>query len=1027
MATISKAWSVGNIPKDHISVVDYGAVGNDSVDDTASFTNAFAAGAGKIIFCDTGKTYRVTSELVLPANTVLDLNGSTLKFVITGAANCLLLRDNCLVTNGTITLAGSSYSGHGGNGCPIVIGDYGAGTSYSNIEIRNLTITSNKPGGGGIMTTGASHNITIDNVKFPSSATLGSCISAHWGGSTAPTSGTFHPHNIKISNIKVGNLTYNSVDTSAIFLSSAYNIEVENVDIDQVQYGKALYIWPGDYGAQYAGTAATKIQRGISVSNVTSNGALVGLYTTSRNLLGTVATIAADINIKNSYFKGYDDTNVNCIGLNLASIDGLHIENTVIDANQTNIQLSGVCNNVWFNGNKIKSSYARGVSFNNSSGSYLYTNITFENNEFDSNNTQTSAGRGDIVASYARQLKVINNRFSSALQTWAFRADNTCQQILLAGNHTAALVSGGVAYSIGVSTDYSIRPYGRDNTAVSGITVYGGVPVLSTLSLLDFGGIADGVTDNSSAIAAAWTYLAAGGSLFIPKGTWYFGSTVTVPSNVTLYGEGSASNMKILGSIATNGGSNITIRDLRFEAVSGNTATFVLIRNGGENVQFINNNVFIDDISFKDLMIINGTADSASTRNVLVQGNTFYRRQTTNDGNADTKGIRCRMATADQALYETFDIRFIGNRIYVDAVATTGGDVGIETWARGTIISNNHIFCKNLNGGASGVTVGNADHTVVSDNYIYGYVYGVELGNNTIGNVTVTGNVLYGCRNGIVIGTGGVEKIASCVGNYVVFDDALGLAYQYGIYTQAINTTISGNSILHINTATPFTFSDTASRQYTAIYTDTSTATLTVTGNTIHNFSTGVRSAATSPVNTITGNTFNNVSHPISDSGGTPINIFTGNSVYNFYQLYNNGKTVCVGNSFKRHSSFVLPSGATLSNSPFIASTSGNTSVTNIGNFFENVAESAFASDAAYAVGGTGYTRPDVEKRSQFWRVTNVSTWADVKTEILKTEASVPFDVPIQTWSTNYTFIKRQSVKNADIVDGSDVVENWGP
>ncbi|MFK7809489.1 MAG: T9SS type A sorting domain-containing protein [Saprospiraceae bacterium] len=62
----------------------------------------------------------------------------------------------------------------------------------------------------------------------------------------------------------------------------------------------------------------------------------------------------------------------------------------------------------------------------------------------------------------------------------------------------------------------------------------------TTLNIQYFGGIADGVTDNSSAFLLALESLVPnGGVIFFPAGTYFFGSQINLPDGVVIRGDGS--------------------------------------------------------------------------------------------------------------------------------------------------------------------------------------------------------------------------------------------------------------------------------------------------------------------------------------------------------------------------------------------------------------------------------------------------------------------------------------------------------
>jgi hypothetical protein len=251
-----------------VNVKDYGAVGNGSIDDTTAIQSALTASANQLLVFENAKTYKVTGALTTSENSTIDLNGSTIKFVTTGATRNLDLRSGVVVRNGTIENAGSAFSSSGDFQCPIIIGDYGVGTGYNNIILENLTIKTARPDGNGIMVTGNSYDITIRNIIYPDSAFMMIPLLLHWGGANAPTSGTTHPHNISASNLKIGAMTYATAsDAGQVLVSACYNVSIENVEIKD-SHNAGLYLYAGDYGFYYAPASVVGFANtGITVKN----------------------------------------------------------------------------------------------------------------------------------------------------------------------------------------------------------------------------------------------------------------------------------------------------------------------------------------------------------------------------------------------------------------------------------------------------------------------------------------------------------------------------------------------------------------------------------------------------------------------------------------------------------------------------------------------------------------------------------------------------------------------------------------
>lgn len=65
------------------------------------------------------------------------------------------------------------------------------------------------------------------------------------------------------------------------------------------------------------------------------------------------------------------------------------------------------------------------------------------------------------------------------------------------------------------------------------------------VSVKDFGAVGNGVVNDTAAIQAAITYAAASSkSVYMPAGTYLVGSTISIPSNITIYGDGYVTQIK---------------------------------------------------------------------------------------------------------------------------------------------------------------------------------------------------------------------------------------------------------------------------------------------------------------------------------------------------------------------------------------------------------------------------------------------------------------------------------------------------
>ena len=106
-----------------------------------------------------------------------------------------------------------------------------------------------------------------------------------------------------------------------------------------------------------------------------------------------------------------------------------------------------------------------------------------------------------------------------------------------AGLHVGALVKFTTAQTLSTGvTDASLVTYDPPFTASVTTTVED--KLAQTVSVMDFGAVGDGATDDTTAIQNAIAALSAGGSVYFPRGTYLVSSQIVVPVKVLLYGEG---------------------------------------------------------------------------------------------------------------------------------------------------------------------------------------------------------------------------------------------------------------------------------------------------------------------------------------------------------------------------------------------------------------------------------------------------------------------------------------------------------
>lgn len=114
-----------------VNVMDYGATGDGTTDDTAALQLAAAASAGNGLYLPAG-TYGVTDTITLPSNTMVFGDGvgvSTIKKLGTGVANIFYSLNTTNIIIRDLSFYGNNQSNASGNGLAIWIAQDGSATA----------------------------------------------------------------------------------------------------------------------------------------------------------------------------------------------------------------------------------------------------------------------------------------------------------------------------------------------------------------------------------------------------------------------------------------------------------------------------------------------------------------------------------------------------------------------------------------------------------------------------------------------------------------------------------------------------------------------------------------------------------------------------------------------------------------------------------------------------------------------------------------------------------------------------------
>lgn len=209
-----------------------------------------------------------------------------------------------------------------------------------------------------------------------------------------------------------------------------------------------------------------------------------------------------------------------------------------------------------------------------------------------------------------------------------------------------------------------------------------------TVSVLDFGAIADGSTDCVAAFQTAFTELFRNFNpnykkvLLVPNGEYYFASDLEIPSDVILYGETQngailnigSNNIRLITSVGTglSGFSssdrpeNINLYNCTIQRTTGTLVLTGLLNGTFEKVKFKGDYVLGDAISSLSIeppaVLWQNILSGTKTTNVKFNNCTFE---------SNSVAVKCTQTTAYETVIKFVECKFfIGNTgIYIEGVA----------------------------------------------------------------------------------------------------------------------------------------------------------------------------------------------------------------------------------------------------------------------------------------------------------------------------------------------------------------------
>ncbi|WP_373515399.1 right-handed parallel beta-helix repeat-containing protein [Persicitalea sp.] len=450
----------------------FGAAGNNSSDDTNAFRKAL-----RHLHVQADGIYRLTDDLVLPKGGALTGQG-TLNFDFTSLKNGLVMADDSKLDGLTINMLSTVSGGADQNNTCIQLGKKIRSEFVSNVSVKNVTLSSNKPAGCRVSVNGGSNHIVMDRVRILGKGGTGTGICIEWGMiDDTPQEGIVQPNNIDITNVIISGLAGSTTDpgNAGFFLSGVHDVRLSNIYTDSTAFA-AIRIFPGDYGSYYSSPEEKlKANTGIVLDNISS-------YNCKRHALSItgVAPLAPGsprysipLLCTNSLFSNIGGGTV--AGISFDNVRDCRIENSII----TGFYINSYCQDGAYNIN------FRNVTHRNSiwHGAYLeggtppedirYTECYFENC-----GTGTAGGAGIFVANARRPY--IQNCLFGNIGTEDMRygvlinSQNNPVAASLSDNYVRNLRTGGIGYSLGNPSDTGLVYKMFGNRVKPGLTFRNG-------------------------------------------------------------------------------------------------------------------------------------------------------------------------------------------------------------------------------------------------------------------------------------------------------------------------------------------------------------------------------------------------------------------------------------------------------------------------------------------------------------------------------------------------------------------------
>ena len=300
-----------------------------------------------------------------------------------------------------------------------------------------------------------------------------------------------------------------------------------------------------------------------------------------------------------------------------------------------------------------------------------------------------------------------------------------------------------------------------------------------SVSVKDFGAVGDGVTDDTAAIQAAIT---AASNIHFPAGTYKTSSTVTIPSNRNLYGDGAKASTisytgtgdALLNAYPVNGSNaaHVVISDLGLVCTNGSNTGAGFDQVCGSFVKVIR--VFVQ--GFKYGIIFDQTEVSLIDQ-CHIQANTTGGVWLVN-GSEHSPGASVLYTNVITISNTEFNVTGIGilddgggNHFFVGN-NINGGSIGIRVSGAGAVLIQNNgiegqtsypIFMTSVTNG--GVSVGTSYNVKVDSNFVIAVSGNPCIGLGNANTLTLSNNQFQGGTGGVYVvsgvSSGSVAKLTS--------------------------------------------------------------------------------------------------------------------------------------------------------------------------------------------------------------------------------------------------------------------------